>query len=90
MAQEALTNVARHAAAGRVLVDLTPTFAGDAVQLRVVDDGRGLGDSHEGAGIRGMRERAMLIAATLTVAPHLEGGTELRLLVPAPGTEERR
>ncbi|SHN83880.1 two-component system, NarL family, sensor histidine kinase UhpB [Geodermatophilus obscurus] len=90
VAQEALTNVARHAAAGRVCVDLTPTFTGDAVQLRVVDDGRGLGDSHEGAGIRGMRERAMLIAATLTVGPHPEGGTELRLLVPVPRTGERR
>jgi two-component system sensor histidine kinase UhpB len=90
VAQEALTNVARHAAAGRVCVDLTPTFAGDAVQLRVVDDGGGLGDSHEGAGIRGMRERAMLIAATLAVGPHQDGGTELRLLVPVPRTGERR
>ena len=90
VAQEALTNVARHAAAGRVCVDLTPTFAGDAVQLRVADDGRGLGDSREGAGIRGMRERAVLVAATLTIGPHQDGGTELRLLVPAPGTAGHR
>ncbi len=90
VAQEALTNVARHAAAGRVCVDLAPTFAGDAVQLRVLDDGRGLGDSREGAGIRGMRERAMLIAATLTVGPHPEGGTELRLLVPVPESGNSR
>jgi two-component system sensor histidine kinase UhpB len=84
VAQEALTNVARHAHAGRVCVDLAPTFAGDAVQLRVVDDGRGLGSDREGAGIRGMRERAVLVAATLTVGPHSEGGTELCLLVPVP------
>jgi two-component system, NarL family, sensor histidine kinase UhpB len=90
VAQEALTNVARHAAAGRVCVDLTPTFAGDAVQLRVADDGRGLGDNREGAGIRGMRERAVLVAATLTIGPHQDGGTELRLLVPAPGTAGHR
>ena len=90
MAQEALTNVARHATAGRVCVDLTPTFACDAVQLRVVDDGCGLGGSREGAGIRGMRERAMLIAATLTVEPHQDGGTELRLFVPAARTEDAR
>jgi two-component system sensor histidine kinase UhpB len=85
VAQEALTNVARHADAGRVCVELAPTFTGDAVQLRVVDDGRGLGDGREGAGMRGMRERAMLVAATLTVGPHQEGGTELRLMVPVPG-----
>ncbi|WP_448612112.1 HAMP domain-containing sensor histidine kinase [Geodermatophilus sp. URMC 60] len=84
VAQEALTNVARHADARRVCVDLTPSFAGDVVQLRVADDGRGLGDSCEGAGLRGMRERAMLVAATLSVGRHQEGGTELRLLVPVP------
>ena len=90
VAQEALTNVARHAGAGRVCVDLAPTFAGDAVQLRVVDDGRGPGDVREGAGMRGMRERAMLVAATLTVGPHHEGGTELRLLVPVSRPEGGR
>jgi two-component system, NarL family, sensor histidine kinase UhpB len=90
VAQEALTNVARHAGAGRVCVDLAPTFAGDAVQLTVIDDGRGLHGSGEGAGIRGMRERAMLVAATLTVGPHQEGGTELRLLAPAPPSEDGR
>ena len=90
VAQEALTNIARHADAGRVCVDLTPTFTGDAVQLRVVDDGRGLGGSHEGAGIRGMRERAMLIAATLTVKSHQDGGSELQLLVPSPRPEDDR
>ncbi len=84
VAQEALTNVARHADAGRVCVDLAPTLAGDAVELRVLDDGSGLGDGREGAGIRGMRERAMLVGATLTVGRHQEGGTELRLLVPVP------
>jgi two-component system, NarL family, sensor histidine kinase UhpB len=82
VAQEALTNVARHAAAGRVEVDLRQTLAGDAVLLEVVDDGRGTRGSREGAGIRGMRERALLIWATLTVEPHQDGGTRLRLFVP--------
>jgi two-component system sensor histidine kinase UhpB len=90
VAQEALTNVARHADAGRVCVDLAPTFAGDAVELRVVDDGRGIDGSREGAGMRGMRERAMLVGATLTVGPHQDGGTELRLLMPVPGSEDDR
>jgi two-component system sensor histidine kinase UhpB len=82
VAQEALTNVARHAAAGRVEVELRQTRSGDAVLLEVVDDGRGTGRLREGAGIRGMRERAMLIGATLTVEPHEDGGTRLRLFVP--------
>ncbi|NEA79784.1 sensor histidine kinase, partial [Actinospica acidiphila] len=38
----------------------------------------------EGAGIRGMRERALLVGAELTVEPRAEGGTELRLAVPVP------
>jgi two-component system sensor histidine kinase UhpB len=85
VAQEALTNVARHAGADRVWVELTQTLPGDAVLLRVADNGRGLDGRPEGAGIRGMRERAMLIGATLTVGVHQEGGTDLRLLVPVPG-----
>jgi two-component system sensor histidine kinase UhpB len=88
VAQEALTNVARHAAADRVCVELTRTLPGDAVVLRVTDNGRGLGGSPEGAGLRGMRERAMLVGATLTVSTHQEGGTELRLLVPVAGRRD--
>jgi two-component system sensor histidine kinase UhpB len=84
VAQEALTNVARHADADRVLVELGPTFDADAVLLRVCDNGRGVGSAPEGAGIRGMRERAMLVGATVTVGPRADGGTELLLLVPVP------
>jgi two-component system sensor histidine kinase UhpB len=85
VAQEALTNVARHAAADRVLVELTQTISGEAVVLRITDNGRGVDGQAQGAGIRGMRERAMLIGATLVIAPHQEGGTELRLVIPVPG-----
>ena len=88
VAQEALTNVARHAQADRVCVELTQTPRGDAVLLRITDNGRGVGGRTEGAGMRGMRERAMLVDATLTVTPHQEGGTELQLFVPVPGRED--
>jgi two-component system, NarL family, sensor histidine kinase UhpB len=84
VAQEALTNVARHAHADRVSVELTASLPGDAVLLRVTDNGRGAGGRPEGSGIRGMRERAMLVGATLSVTPHEEGGTDLRLFVPVP------
>ncbi|MFJ6071879.1 HAMP domain-containing sensor histidine kinase [Streptomyces sp. NPDC093065] len=84
VAQEGLTNAARHA--GARLVVLTLERAGDAaVRLRVRDDGRGFdgsGGTAEGAGIRGMRERALLIGADLVVGRARGGGTEVRLTVP--------
>ncbi|MFP8959170.1 histidine kinase [Streptomyces nanhaiensis] len=80
VAQESLTNTARHAGATRVDLDLHRTSAG--VRLRVRDDGHGTGGAAEGAGIRGMRERALLIGADLTLAPGPDGGTEVRLTIP--------
>ncbi len=88
VAQEALTNVARHAAADRVVVEVTQTPHGDAVLLRITDNGRGVGGRAEGAGMRGMRERALLVDATLTVTAQPEGGTELQLFVPVPGRRD--
>ncbi|MGW3245831.1 HAMP domain-containing sensor histidine kinase [Streptomyces sp. NPDC001070] len=81
VAQEGLTNTARHAGAGRVDLVLERTATG--ARLIVRDDGKGLGAAPEGAGIRGMRERALLIGARLTLAPGPHGGTEVRLDVPA-------
>lgn len=82
VAQEALTNVARHAEAGRVEVCLS--HAGGTVVLEVADDGRGTGVAREGAGLRGMRERALLIGATLDVTSQPLTGTQVRLTVPVP------
>ncbi len=80
IAQEGLTNTARHADAHHVELSLT----GDeqSVVLRVGDDGRGMNGAVEGAGIRGMRERAILIGADLTIGTGRGGGTEVRLVVP--------
>ncbi len=81
VAQEALTNVVRHAHASRA--ELVLERAPDRLILRVSDDGRGLGDSAAGAGgIRGMRERAALIRAKLSIEPRGAGGTEVALHVP--------
>lgn len=80
VAQEALTNVARHANAETV--DLSLTKQGDSVVLRVADDGRGRHGRPEGAGIQGMRERALLVRGELSIGPRPDGGTEVRLLVP--------
>ena len=79
--QEALTNSVRHAAATRVDVALAPGAAG--VHLSVRDDGRGLGvPGAASGGIRGMRERALLIGGTLAVREHASGGVEVSLEIP--------
>lgn len=82
VAQEALTNVARHAHADTV--ELSLTRHGEAVVLRVTDNGRGRRDLEEGAGIRGMRERALLVDGVFEIGLGPEGGTEVRLRVPVP------
>jgi two-component system sensor histidine kinase UhpB len=82
IAQESLTNIARHAGATHVTVALERGF--DSVVLRVVDDGRGfVGDPAEHGGLRSMRERALLIGAALAIKPAASGGVEVRLEVPA-------
>jgi two-component system sensor histidine kinase UhpB len=80
VAQEALTNVTRHANARRVEVALIRRPG--AVSLQVSDDGRGIPTETAGAGIRGMRERAIFVGGTLTVGPGPDGGAEVRLDVP--------
>jgi two-component system sensor histidine kinase UhpB len=86
VAQESLTNIARHADASRVEIALQP--GSHSVVLRVVDDGRGLPSSDPFAlnghgGLRGMRERAMLVGGALAVKRSSAGGVEVRLEVPA-------
>lgn len=80
VAQESLTNIIRHAHAEHV--DLVLRAAPEGVELSIRDDGRGLRGASEGAGITGMRERALLIGAQLTVGPAPRSGSEVRLLVP--------
>ncbi|MER7763964.1 sensor histidine kinase [Streptomyces sp. NPDC097619] len=82
VAQEALTNAARHAGARRVELHLRALPGGNTVLL-VRDDGRGTGGAPPGAGIQGMRERALLIGAALTIGPGPGGGTEVRLTTTA-------
>jgi two-component system, NarL family, sensor histidine kinase UhpB len=87
VAQEGLTNTARHAAADRATLTLRPLPHG--VELLVSDNGTGLGTAAEGAGIRGMRERALLIGAEIHFEPAPGGGTDVRLRVPAPPGDRR-
>jgi two-component system sensor histidine kinase UhpB len=80
VAQESLTNVIKHSGASRATMSLRGQLGG--VALAVLDDGRGLNGSHPGNGIRGMRERALLVGATLEIAPAVPRGLAVRLLIP--------
>jgi two-component system, NarL family, sensor histidine kinase UhpB len=79
VAQEALTNVARHSGSDRVELELSASNG--SLTLRVLDEGRGI-DAEDGGGLRGMRERAVLVGADLSVGRREGGGTEVRLEVP--------
>jgi signal transduction histidine kinase len=77
--QEALNNVAKHAKASQVEIDLQ--HEGTAIELRIRDDGKGFdpeqatSSGHYGLGM--MRERAEAVGALLTVTSQPRHGTEL-------------
>lgn len=71
-AQEALTNVRRHAHASRI--DLSLHFRAAAVELRVCDDGVGTGPLREGFGLLGLRERAALVGGKVFIGRVAAGG----------------
>jgi signal transduction histidine kinase len=91
IAQEALTNIAKHAAASRVTVDLERR--GDDLALTICDNGRGIAPADRlkphSFGLRGMGERARALGGTLNLSPAPGGGTmvavTIRRAVPAAG-----
>jgi len=81
VAQEALTNVARHAGARRAEVRLARS--GGRPRLEVDDDGKGFPRGVlEGGGVRGMKERAVLIGGVLKVGQSPLGGARVTLELP--------
>jgi two-component system sensor histidine kinase UhpB len=85
VAQESLTNAARHA--GPTHVDLTLERSRNGIMLQVRDYGRGIDGTRPGSGIRGMRERAMLIGAEFSIVSIPGGGTEVTLELPPSDPE---
>jgi two-component system sensor histidine kinase UhpB len=83
--QESLTNVARHAQASQVLLSLERGQG--SVVLRVIDNGQGFEPEHvEGGGLRGIRERALIVGGAVAIKPGPDGGVEVRLEVPTGTT----
>jgi signal transduction histidine kinase len=88
IAQEALNNVSRHAAADRVTV--RARFSGEEVRITVTDDGAGFtpGQAAESSlGIAGMSERAALLGGRLEVVSAAGKGTTIRALIPVVALE---
>lgn len=82
LAQEALTNAVRHAR-GATCVSIEVRREGDAVRLRVADDGRAeQAASEPGFGLLGMAERAQLLGGSLTAGPSPEGGWVVEAALP--------
>jgi signal transduction histidine kinase len=81
IAQEALTNVARHSGATRV--DITLDGKGKDVCLIVRDNGRGIGNEPgRGMGLIGMRARARSAGGDLTLHPNPGQGVVIEVRVP--------
>ncbi|WP_157036239.1 sensor histidine kinase [Streptomonospora alba] len=82
MAQEALTNVAKHAEASRVGVTLS--YLDDVVLLDVRDDGRGIGAARgAGVGINSMTQRIRGVGGSVELESTLGEGTAVSASVPA-------
>jgi signal transduction histidine kinase len=87
VAQEALTNVVRHAGARRVGVVLRRGPHG--VDLEITDDGRGLGGAAaRGLGLRSAGERVAAVGGRLTLANAPGGGTTVRVTIPLGETHD--
>jgi signal transduction histidine kinase len=80
--QEALTNCARHARAGNVLVSVSTEDGNIDVIIR--DDGVGFNSAHAegGLGLLGMRERVQALDGSLSISSQPHAGTTIRVQIP--------
>ncbi|RHA38522.1 sensor histidine kinase [Cellulomonas rhizosphaerae] len=90
IAQEALTNVLKHAGpepVTTVMVQWRP----DGITLEVTDDGRGAAADSDGLGqgLRGMAERATMFGGSVTAGPRPGGGFRVRAVIPTPDGSHR-
>ena len=90
IAQEAITNIARHARARTCRVRLSVDEAADVLRLEVTDDGVGMPEGRPaGVGLSSMRERALELGGACDVEPISTGGTRVVARLPLPTSEKR-
>jgi signal transduction histidine kinase len=82
---EALTNVAKHAAASRVTVTVTNTAGDGRVRVEIADDGIGGADPAGGSGLRGLADRVETFGGTLRVESVPGRGTRIAAEIPLGG-----
>jgi signal transduction histidine kinase len=84
IAQEALSNVQKHAHASEV--DINLQFVNGDLSLAIKDNGVSITDDHiqktYGNGLRNMRERAAMLKGEVVISPRESGGTEVTLRIP--------
>ncbi len=80
---EALTNIAKHARASRVRIDLVGEET--ALRLTIHDDGVGGADPSGGSGLAGLKDRVGNLGGTIEVTSPPGHGTTLHVTVPTPG-----
>ncbi len=95
VAQEALTNVARHAKASRVEVSIESIDGG--IRMAITDDGQGFevtdnssAKKHNRLGLLGMRERVEMHGGTFAVVSAPSYATTVRVEIPPPKTRPRK
>lgn len=87
IAQEALTNVVRHAGAQHCLLRLG--LQNNLLTLQITDDGKGIPDEHRiGAGLLTMRERASELEGCCTITQGAPTGTTIQVSFPLELTED--
>jgi PAS domain S-box-containing protein len=88
--QEALTNIVRHAGASAITISISGTARSTSVKVR--DNGRGMSEKQmtdpAAIGLLGMRERAELIGASLTITSHPGKGTIVSVVASAGTLDE--
>jgi two-component system sensor histidine kinase UhpB len=92
IAQEAISNVARHSGATRVLIQLG--IAGLEVVMRVEDNGHGFvrddqpGEPRSGLGLKGMQERVSMLGGRLNIQTGIASGTLIEVRAPLVNRED--
>jgi signal transduction histidine kinase len=91
--QEALTNVAKHAHATIVEIEIIEA-ADNRIQISVTDDGRGMTDADRAKpaslGLIGLEERMLTIGGALQMTAAISGGTRLSVVIPRPVVTEQK